>query len=315
MKKTQNTLIILITLFVILGCSQDSTQVEWKEVDSGTEAHLYGIHFGDDKNGWAVGTNGVTLSTTDGGKTWNETETVTSTDNKYTDVNFTSPKHGWLASIGKVSYTGSGGNSWSVQYQERAVGKKPSGILDLYFITKTEGWAVGGFGTILHTQNGGGQWEKIKTYSDIHLWGVHFVDTEHGWIVGQEGEILHTQDGGKQWIRQESKVEQPLFAVHFVDTMNGWIVGTDGLILHTADGGITWDRQTNPLKHSLRDVEFHNADEGWAVGEEGLILRTIDGGNTWSRYPSPTTHNLQEIFFNKKSGWIVGAKGTILTMK
>ena len=38
MKKTQNTLIILITLFVILGCSQDSTQVEWKKVDSGTEA-------------------------------------------------------------------------------------------------------------------------------------------------------------------------------------------------------------------------------------------------------------------------------------
>ena len=132
-------LLLSFTLLVLSGCSQDSTQVGWKKIDSGTEAHLYGIHFGDDKHGWTVGTNGTILSTTNGGKTWTETEnekvTDTSTDNNYTHVNFTSPQHGWLASIGKVLYTGSGGNSWSVQYQERAVGKKPSGILDLYFVT------------------------------------------------------------------------------------------------------------------------------------------------------------------------------------
>lgn len=314
-RRMHNILIISIALFIILGCSQDSSQVGWKQVDGGTEAHLYGIHFGDDKHGWVVGTNGVLLSTKNGGKTWKKKKANSSTENTYTHVNFTSPKHGWLASIGKVSYTGSGGNSWSVQYQERAIGRKPSGILDLYFVTKTEGWAVGGFGTILHTQNGGGKWEKIKTYSDIHLWGVHFVDTEHGWIVGQEGEIIHTQDGGKQWIRQESNVEQPLFSVHFVDQMNGWIVGTDGLILHTVDGGKTWNPQKNVLKQSLRDVEFRTVEEGWAVGEEGLILHTIDGGITWSRYTSPTTHNLQDIFFSKKTGWIVGANGTILMLK
>lgn len=315
MRRIHNTLIVSIAFFIILGCSQDSSQVGWKQVHSGTEAHLYGIHFGDDKRGWAVGTNGVLLSTKNGGKTWKKTKTDSSADNTYTHVNFTSPKHGWLTSKGKVSYTGSGGNSWSVQYKERTIGRKPAGILDLYFVTETEGWAVGGFGTILHTQNGGGKWEKIETFSDIHLWGVHFVDTDHGWIVGQEGEILHTQDGGKQWIRQESNVEQPLFAVHFVDQMNGWIVGTDGLILHTANGGKTWNPQKNSLKQSLRDVEFQTLAEGWAVGEEGLILHTMDGGITWSPYPSPTTHNLQDIFFSKKTGWIVGEKGTILLKK
>ena len=315
MKNIHQLIIMPLITIVLLGCSQDSSQVGWKLVNSGTEAHLYGIHFGDDKRGWAVGSNDVILSTKNGGKTWKETETDSPAENTYTHVNFTSSKHGWLTSIGKVSYTGSGGNSWSVQYKERAIGRKAAGILDLYFVTETEGWAVGGFGTILHTQNGGGKWDKIQTFSDKHLWGVFFLDTDHGWIVGEEGEILHTQDGGKQWIRQESNVEQPLFSLHFVDQSNGWIVGTDGRILNTADGGKTWNPQKNPLKQSLRDVEFQTEKEGWAVGEEGLILHTNDGGISWSRYPSTTTHNLQDIFFSKKTGWIVGAHGTILMMK
>ena len=303
--------IILIGTVSFLGCSQDNSQIEWKLVDSGTDAHLYGVNFVDGKQGWVVGTNGVVMSSKDRGKTWMSSDSESLSNNTLTQVNFTTPNNGWLVSIGKVHYTGSGGNSWSVQHQERAVGERPPGILDIYFVNTTEGWAVGGIGTILHTLNGG-KWEKIRIYSDKHLWGVYFVDPEHGWIVGEEGEILHTQDGGKQWISQNSDAEQPLFAVHFANLMNGWIVGTNGLILHTDSGGQTWIRQKNPFKQSLRDVSFFNEKDGWAVGEEGLILQTTDGGMTWDRYASPTSNNLQDIHLLKNKGWIVGEKGTIL---
>lgn len=318
MIKTQHLIfIIFIASITLLGCSQDASQIEWKQVDSGTDAHLYGIHFVDAKLGWAVGTDGTVLSSKDGGRTWNELDTKSISKAKLTQVSFATPKNGWLVSIGKVHYTSSGGDSWNVQHQIRTVGTKPPGILDLHFIDKAEGWAVGGvdakgISTILYTRNGGGKWEKIRNPSDKHLWSVYFVDSEHGWVVGEEGVILHTQDSGKRWVRQNSPAEQPLFAVHFADLMHGWIVGTNGLILHTADGGQTWERQENPMKLSLRDVIFQNEKEGWAVGEEGSILRTTDGGTTWNQYASPTTHNLQDIFLLKNSGWIVGGKGTIL---
>ena len=314
MIKTQHfILIIFIASITLLGCSQDASQIEWELVNSGTDAHLYGVHFVNDKLGWTVGTDGVVLSSKDGGKTWSGSDTKSITkDTFFTQVSFTTPKNGWLVSIGKVHYTGSGGNSWNIQHQERAIGSNPPGLLDLHFVSTTEGWAVGGRGTILHTQNGGGKWEKVRTPSEKHLWGVYFVDAEHGWVVGEEGEILRTQDGGKSWSLQHSTAEQPLFAVHFANLMQGWIVGTNGLILHTADGGQTWERQENPTKLSLRDVAFQNEKEGWVVGEEGLILRTTDGGTTWNQYASPTPNNLQDIFFLKKSGWIVGEKGTVL---
>lgn len=310
-------LVLLIGFVVFLGCSQDTSKLEWKQVNSGTGTHLYGVHFVDAKLGWAAGSDGVVLSSKDGGKTWHGAETKSISKDTLTQVNFTTPTNGWLVSIGKVHYTGSGGNSWNVQHQLRAMGMMPPGILDLYFVNTTEGWAVGGkdnkgMATILHTQDGGGKWEKVRNPSEQHLWSVYFADSEHGWIVGEDGEILHTSNGGKQWVRQESGVEQPLFAVHFADLMNGWIVGTNGLILHTADGGQTWQRQKTQLKQSLRDVSFQNEKEGWAVGEKGVILHTTDGGTTWERYASPTASNLQDIFLLKKSGWIVGEKGTIL---
>ena len=313
MKKLQS--IILFTLIgsiVYIGCSQDTSKIEWKQVNSNTGTHLYGVDFVDDKLGWAVGTDGVVMSTKDGGKTWNASDTKSNSKNTLTQVSFTTRTNGWLVSIGKVLYTGSSGNSWNVQHQLRTVGDRPPGILDLYFVSTTEGWAVGGSGTILHTLNGGGKWEKVTSPVEKHLWGVYFVDAGHGWIVGEEGEVLHTKDGGKQWEQQQSDAEQPLFAVHFVDIKKGWIVGTSGLILHTSDGGQTWQRQENPMKQSLRDIAFFNEKEGWAVGEDGVILQTLDGGVTWKQYASPTTNNLQDIYLSKNSGWIVGEKGTIL---
>ena len=308
-KKNFLALIMLCGSLVSLGCSQDTRQFEWRQVESGTSAHLYGIHFVDAKHGWAVGTVGTVLSTVDGGTTWTASSASKDT---LTQVNFTTPNNGWITSIGQVHYTASGGATWRLQHQTRSQSKKPHGILDIYFVSTTEGWAVGGKGTVLWTENGGGRWESLRDLSDKHLWGVHFVDPEHGWIVGEEGEVLHTQDGGKRWVRQKSSAEQPLLAVHFASLTYGWIVGTNGLILHTTDGGRTWLRQKSPINQNLRDVAFHDEKRGWAVGEKGLILHTTDGGNTWNRYPSPAQYNLQNIYLNKNVGWIVGANGTVL---
>ena len=306
--KNYFALIILCGSLALLGCSEDTMQFEWRKLESNTGEHLYGIHFIDTKRGWAVGTTGTVLSTTDGGTTWT---TASVSKDTLTQVNFTTPNNGWLTTIGQVHYTASGGGTWNVQHQVRSQ-SRPPGILDIHFVSTTEGWAVGGKGTVLWTENGGGHWEPLRNLSDKHLWGVHFVDPERGWIVGEEGEVLHTQDGGKRWIRQRSNAEQPLFSVHFTNVTHGWIVGTNGLILHTANGGRTWLRQKSPVNQNLRDVAFHDERHGWAIGEKGLILRTVDSGRIWQRYPSPARHNLQDIYLTKKAGWIVGAKGTIL---
>ena len=109
-------LALLIGCVIFLGCSQDTSKFEWQQVNSGTDTHLYGVHFVDAKLGWAVGTDGIVLSSKDGGKTWSGSDTKSINKDTLTQVSFTTPNNGWLVSIGKVYYTGSGGNSWNVQH-------------------------------------------------------------------------------------------------------------------------------------------------------------------------------------------------------
>ena len=156
-------LIVLICIVNNLGCSQDEDGDKWRLIESGTKAHLHGVHFVDGKRGWAVGTEGLVLSTADGGLTWNEQSPRKAISRiALNKVHFSTATNGWAVSrMGEVHYTGSGGKSWS--HQATPVDK---GLLDIYFVSATEGWAIGGYGTILHTVDGGGGWEKQRTASN-----------------------------------------------------------------------------------------------------------------------------------------------------
>jgi len=65
-----------------------------------------------------------------------------------------------------------------------------------------------GYGTILHTTDGGDTWERQGTAAEIPnvaLGGVSAVDSNTAWIVGGNvsgGVIFYTTDGGNTWIPQ-----------------------------------------------------------------------------------------------------------------
>jgi photosystem II stability/assembly factor-like uncharacterized protein len=46
---------------------QTSDGENWEVRQTGVTDRLLSVHFADDNNGWAVGTNGVILASTDGG--------------------------------------------------------------------------------------------------------------------------------------------------------------------------------------------------------------------------------------------------------
>ena len=57
--------------------------------------------------------------------------------------------------------------------------------------------AVGGFGTILRTDDGGDTWTLQPSGTTEHLYGVSFVDANTGTAVGGGGTILRTITGGQ----------------------------------------------------------------------------------------------------------------------
>ena len=67
-----------------------------------------------------------------------------------------------------------------------------------------DAWAVGYFGTVLHSDDCGLTWRTVKVDGKNGFFGVDFADKAIGWIVGEAGVILHTRDGGASWVKQKN---------------------------------------------------------------------------------------------------------------
>ncbi|MBW9276179.1 MAG: hypothetical protein K1563_21090, partial [Candidatus Thiodiazotropha sp. (ex. Lucinisca nassula)] len=70
---------------------------------------------------------------------------------------------------------------------------------DALFISPQEGWVVGLSGTILHTRDGGGSWQRQETGTEVPLYGIALNDgVLH--VVGGNGTLLRNQlEPGSGW--------------------------------------------------------------------------------------------------------------------
>jgi photosystem II stability/assembly factor-like uncharacterized protein len=203
---------------------------------------------------------------------------------------------------------------------------------DVCFVNKTHGWAVGGMGTIVHTDNGGETWALQNTPTEYILQSITFINENEGWAVGgwvgdplttcigDKGIILHTGNGGEDWTVQYEGGRW-LYDLTFTDALHGWAVGAFGVVMRTANGGRDWELCTNSGTHRwLSGIDFVDAQYGWAVGEDETIIHTTDGGKNWQKQEGkPWDRPLGNLsyyrsvtFLDRNEGWIVGRNGAIL---
>ena len=191
--------------------------------------------------------------------------------------------------------------------------------------------AVGRFGAILWTGDGGKSWREQASGTTRPLSAISFADVRHGFSVGSGGMILATSDGGVTWRKQNSGSREHLLAVHAVSPVSAHAVGAFGTLLYTSDGGATWDRrqlswrslipritqESGDLEPNLNAVHFVNPETGWIAGEFGLVLHTVTGGRTWSAqvYGGDQPQLFAVTFRDDQAGWVVGQQGTVLRTK
>ena len=282
----------------------------WNQQNVQTNTRLLGVHFINADRGWAVGNNGLLVTTTNGGATWSTGSVGINTVMR--DVHFVDSNHGWaVGNAGALRTTTDGGTTWTAT---------PSGttelLFDIYFVDANTGWAVGDNGTVIHTTDGGATWSANSnsggTTSDLR--GVHFSGPgSPGWAVGQDGTIINTPGPGGSWTTQISSTTATLNDVYFIDADRGWVVGAGGTILVTINRGTDWNTLDSNTTTPLNDVYFVDSDQGWVVGTGGTILATNNGGVTWSSQSTPTTRSLFAIHFaGPNDGWAVGNNGIIL---
>lgn len=318
-------LAVCCLLFAV--CSPPAFASAWSKQRTSSLAWLHAVFFVDQNRGWAVGSRGALLATSDGGQSWQLKPQPT--EDVIRDVYFTDELNGWLVCERNIyelqsnkdarAYlmkTTDGGEHWK---RINMRGADIDGRLSRAVFTRGgNGWAFGEGGAVYTTRDSGANWLRLQTPTRFLLLGGAFIDDNNGWLVGTGATILKTVDGGETWrvsSRPTARVSKLRFnSVSFVDGQRGWAVGSGGTIYRTLNGGSSWQPQASGVTADLLDVKFLDALEGWAVGDEGTVLHTIDGGRHWQSERSTTTHALERIFFTDRAhGWAVGFGGTIIS--
>lgn len=170
-------------------------------------AELYGISFIDAQHGWAVAGwpdslstgQGYVLSSNDGGVHW-EASLFLSGYEDYFDVHFFNHNEGIVVGGNELTLdpiiikTTNGGITWFEIFIPDT---------NVYYLRAVDfvdslGWAVGRFGTIIHTTDYGNTWVFQTNPATTTLFDVDFSDALHGIACGY-GIILYTTDGGQNW--------------------------------------------------------------------------------------------------------------------
>jgi photosystem II stability/assembly factor-like uncharacterized protein len=154
----------------------------------------------------------------------------------------------------------------------------------VHFPTPRLGWAVGHGAVVLHSTDGGENWE-------VQLDGIRAAALV---LQAAKSAIGSTAAGDKQIKVAERLVaegpDKPLLGVHFLDARQGLVVGAYGLALETLDGGVSWrplmDRIDNTAALHLYAVDAQG-NSICIAGEQGTVLRSRDRGRTFNRIDSP----------------------------
>lgn len=260
-------------------------------------AALKAVYFIDPQRGWAVGEQGLVLSTVDGGQRW---QAQSLGDWPLSDVVFnTDASQGWVVGIGgRILQSVDGGASWQPQNSGTR--------MTLLALSLTDGneqlCAVGQSGLVLTSSNGGQRWQTQSSGTQNTLTAVSFNDVQRGWAVGSGGTILSTSDAGISWQVGNSTTQQRLRDVSFsADARLGRVVGENGVVLTTIDGGLSWVVQASASESTLMAVSFANAEQGWAVGRNGALLFSDDGAQSWQLQSSGASLWLRSLASKQES--------------
>lgn len=146
------------------------------------------------------------------------------------------------------------------------------------------GIAVGAFGNVLVTADGGATWQ-VQPFPMKHLALMAVAMREGKCIaVGQTGLVYSAADC-KTWKASPSMTKSRLLAVGVNRQGVAYAVGAFGTILKSSDWGQSWAVQTVDWSTITEDgaephlYDIHVADDGTvtAVGEFELVMRTGDG--------------------------------------
>ena len=234
--------------------SEDAGQ-RWTQATVPVSTDLTAVHLDPAGRGWAVGHDGVILATADGGRTW--------------------ARQLDLRTLGPPVVTPGTGSA--------APGSEAS-FLDVWSDGEQAGVAVGAFGLVVRTLDGGTTWRPWPGGADnprgLHLYAVRRIGGTL-FVAGEQGLLLRHDPARRRLVALQAPSNGSLFGL----TGLGRTVVAFGLAGHavrSGDGGATWRRVATGVVETLTGGTALPDGRLVLVSEAGQVLVSADDGRSFS---------------------------------
>ncbi len=305
------------------GSVARSTDVgaSWHDISFGNSSVLRSVT--TEKNiALTSGSRGSILRSEDGGKTWKVVRDRGGNVRSIAIRGKLAIAAGSGELIGKtrkpsILYSNDAGKTWKEadSIPQPAKSEQKNSWYGLTITDKGVAIAVGDYGRIFRSEDGGKTWQKTKSSAAgfDQLRGIASYKDVVIVVGNTVSSILRSTDGGKTNTWKTLKTATSLQGIFLRDSV-AIAVGSDGVILRSTDQGATWD-ETVPsgTKALLRSISM-SGDIAIAVGEDSTILRSTDKGKTWSKPTHPATGKLYGVTVNENlQGIVVGNRGIYIS--
>ena len=268
--------------------SDDNGQ-RWQQAQVPVSETLTAVNFpAGGKRGWAVGHAGVILVSADAGKTWTEQLDGNHVNQLMVDAATATltAKKAELESAPEEDRSRLQAELEELEYQlsrekDFAAGGPTRPFLDVNFRNENEGFAVGQFGLILQTRDGGKTWATpavaVNNPDGYHYNAVLWTG-EAWFLAGEKGFAAQSPDDGRLWEVIETPYKGTFFAVG-ADEHSIILLGLRGNAVISFDRGDSWESVDTGVKNSLSAVRFLN-DGRLLISQYGENLLVSDASRT-----------------------------------
>ncbi|WP_169304549.1 WD40/YVTN/BNR-like repeat-containing protein [Halopseudomonas bauzanensis] len=223
----------------LIATSRDGQN--WQQSSSPVQSDLLAVVFPTPEQGWAVGHDGVILHSTDAGRSWAKQLDGRQAGELFTD---------YYASLqGDPELVDSMQSAVALNY-----GSGPTlPLLDVWFADAQRGFAVGSFGTLVATRDGGRTWEpwlhRIDNPDLLNLNAIQGVG-DALYIAAEQGVVFRLGPQSQQFEMTETGYEGSFFGLLGVG--NSVVAyGLSGTAYRSDNHGADWTPLHNPSGISL----------------------------------------------------------------
>jgi len=172
-----------------------------------------------------------------------------------------------------------GGAHWSIVHADPDFAAP---LLDILLLDDQRGLAVGAYGLMLESTDGGQTWTRHRIGDlDLHLNAIA-RNLDAVLVAGEGGTILLSHDLGATWRRLPFPYEGSLHGALGLGSGRWLVFGIRGHAYRSEDDGQTWVEIETCTDAGLMGAAILDDGAIVAVGQAGVVLRSRDGAQTFT---------------------------------